>query len=110
MVRLALPLSTLQRVAQHLVFYKKARVVDVYQPHTRIAVAHWVNTTPGSPMAEKFEDWHERHRGRGARFNFSQIVSAFSSGTKLQSVREQLKSEHLNNFDKVFEWFVAEGL
>ena len=40
-VHLALPLSTLQRVAVHLVYWKKARVVDVFQLHTWVAPVVW---------------------------------------------------------------------
>lgn len=108
MVRLALPLSTLQRVAQHLVYWKKARVVDVFQPHTRVAVAPGVDTGPNSLAAERFHEWQRSQKFKSLELTFSEVISAFASGQPLQRVREQLSSGA--DFGRVLEWLVVEGL
>lgn len=117
MVRLALPLGTLQRVAQHLVYWKKARVVDVFQPHTRVAVAPGVNTHVKSPASTRFQEWQRQHKIKGVRITtaltFSEVVSAFSGGRKLEIIEEhfrQLRAVVVVPFREVFEWLVAEGL
>lgn len=116
MVRLALPLSTLQRVAQHLVYWKKARVVDVYNPgSTRVTVAPGVDTRPDSETTRRFLEWQEmekrRRKDKPPEFTFHEIIGAFATGKVLGIVKE--KSFHScspSHFDRIVEWLVAEDL
>lgn len=114
MVRLALPLSTLQRISQHLVYWKKARVVDVFRRDTRVAVAPGVDTSPDSPASTRFHEWQKRcwskssTQNRPSELTFSEVVNAFSGGHSLDHAREQLSPGV--DFDKLLEWLVAEDL
>lgn len=111
MVRLALPLGTLQRVSQHLVYWKKARVVEVFQLDTRVIVVPGVDTTADSPAEERFQKWQKGPKRQfmpGPVLMFSEVIKAFSQGHTLEAVRAKLGQGV--DFDKLVEWLVAEDL
>jgi len=117
MVRLALPLATLQRVAQHLVYWKKARVLEVLQDETRVTVARSLITVD-SALEESFERWYKKNKRQselGHRVTLSETIQAFSKGRSLKQVRTEIKGVDNNNnngvdFDRLLEWLVAEDL
>eukprot|EP00933_Yihiella_yeosuensis_P043911 TRINITY_DN38951_c0_g1_i1.p1 TRINITY_DN38951_c0_g1~~TRINITY_DN38951_c0_g1_i1.p1 ORF type:complete len:365 (-),score=58.76 TRINITY_DN38951_c0_g1_i1:171-1145(-) len=110
MVRLALPLSTLQRVAQHLVFWKKARVVDVLKDQTRVALASGIDMALESDTAAKFYAWRkgDTSKDKNPELTFSEVVIAFKGGKQLAEVRDHFASGA--DFQKVLEWLVAQDL
>jgi len=110
MVRLALPLGTLQRVAQHLVYWKKARVVEPFGQNTRVVVAPGVDTDPHSRVAREFQEWHQQNKTKapGPQLSFSEVLSAFSGGRTLESAKNNLRK--VVEFRKVLAWLVARGL
>jgi len=107
-VQLALPLSTLQRIAQHLIYWRKARLVDVYRQHTRVVLGAGVDHE--SKAAQRFHEWQKRlsHKFKPVELTFPEVISAFSRGHPLQKISEQLGSGA--DFDRILEWLVAEGL
>uniref|UniRef100_A0A7S4RNU7 Nitrogen permease regulator 3 n=1 Tax=Alexandrium monilatum TaxID=311494 RepID=A0A7S4RNU7_9DINO len=107
MVRLALPLSTLQRVSQRLVYLKKARVMDVFRPNTRVAVASGVNMIGFALASKRFHDWQKQRKAKEP--NFFKVAEASRGGCTLRSLQEQLCPD-TEDFSKVLEWFVAEGI
>lgn len=110
-LRLGLPLSTLQRITQHLVYWKKARVVDAFQPQTRVAVQPSANlTSPDSPQATSFRAWlQEQHSPANEGLSFSEVLAAFSRGCQLREAEERLGSRGVD-FGKLLEWLLAEDL
>lgn len=112
MVRLALPLGTLQRVAQHLVYWKKARVVDVFQPTTRLAVTPGITVAQYSAAARRFyhfqEGWQGAQKTKAHQLMFSEVIAACFRGLTLEEVRAEL--DEGVDFNRVLEWFIAEGL
>lgn len=116
MVRLALPLSTLQRVAQHLVFWKKARVVDVFQQQTRVVIAPGVDTAPDSSAAKLFHAFQQRQRAKVpsqkfSEITFSEVVNSFSAGGPLSDAEDRVRRSLSSlDFPQVLEWLVAQGL
>jgi hypothetical protein len=108
MAELALPLSTLQRLSQHLVYWKKACVVDVFRPETRVAVVPGREALTDTTVAQRFAQWRKKHlKEKGG--DLLKVTSAFSGGPPLQTVQERLRLVE-GEMTKVLEWFVAEGM
>lgn len=110
MEQLGLPLSTLQRISQHLIYWRKARLVDVYQNQTRVVLGAGVDSRPDSLAARQFLEWQKglSHKFKPAQLTFSEVILAFSRGHTLQNISEQLGAGA--NFARILEWLVAKGL
>lgn len=112
--RLAIPIRTLQRVAQHLIYWKKMRVVEVFRSGTRIDVRRGADSGPGSPLADRFHEWQQRHfadmlgQGHTVELAFSEVMSAFAGGQPLKEIEQRLR--HVADFDQLLEWLVGENL
>lgn len=111
MVRLALPLGTLQRVAQHLCYWQKAHVIEPFRKKTRVVIAPGVDTVQSSRLSRIFHEWQQLNRARGVNgppLSLSEVLSAFAGGRTVRSASENLR--RIVDFKKVLEWLVAEGL
>lgn len=117
MLRLALPmdkLDRLQRVVQRLVHRRQARVVEVYQEHTRVALAPDAAVGLDSEVARSFKTLRERLassepgiaiEGGAGNPSFPGVVALFGCGQPLKAIRGQLDA-----FDRILEWAVAENM
>merc|ERR1719162_2635101 len=109
MVQLRIPLQTLQLVAKHLLYWRKARVADVFQLGTRVAIAQSLDLTTSSPIAVRYARWQAGRR-RGVGISFPDIIVAFASGGTLQEGRQKLDKMPQADFDRLLSWLVAEGV
>lgn len=108
-VHVALPLETLQRVSQHLVYWKQARVVEVFRPDTRLAVAPGVDSSMDSPASLRFLEWQKRHKFKPLDLSLAKVICAFRGGRTLKHVQEELGSGG-TDVGKILEWMLAEGM
>lgn len=110
----ALPLSTFQRAAQHLVYWKKARVVDRYANDTYVTVAKGIDTRQGSEACKRYDAWQEeeqRVKIKPPELTFQEIIAHFAEGRTLGKIREEFRVNCTNaQFDKIFERLVAEDV
>eukprot|EP00928_Gymnodinium_smaydae_P081396 TRINITY_DN64932_c0_g1_i1.p1 TRINITY_DN64932_c0_g1~~TRINITY_DN64932_c0_g1_i1.p1 ORF type:complete len:517 (+),score=62.16 TRINITY_DN64932_c0_g1_i1:148-1698(+) len=108
--RLALPLATLQRVAQHLVYWRKVRVIDVFSDDTRVAMNPDVDTGPSSEAAKRFlKRPTEKKSQNQPDLKLTEVINKFEYGTTLAKVRRDFEMNP-SAFDEIFEWLVAEEL
>lgn len=122
--RLAAPLRILEVVAQHLVYWKKMRVVELFHDSTRIDVRRGADVSPASSLADRFRRWqrdnpvagrqpvpHIERIGDDGDLELSEVVAAFAGGQQLREAEQKLQaSAPQADFDALLEWLVAEGL
>ena len=108
MIDLGLPISTIQRIAQHLVYWKKARVVPPLSKRLVLALSPSTNVYLNERIREdltvkfliKPEKWH-------------QILYAFSQGKKLADIKEILSDDIpqvQNKFTDLVEYLLSKNV
>jgi hypothetical protein len=104
MIDLGLPISTIQRIVQHLVYWKKARIVP---PLTkRLVLALCPSATVRIPE-------HLRDKFKINYASWLKILHAFSLGAKLADVKESLTEEIpqlQTKFTDIVETLLSEGI
>lgn len=115
MVSIELPLRSLQCIAQHLVFWNKAKIVDIFHPQVRVALNPSV-VTSCSDKEQRFNNWRREVFGRPKKRGYGNqtpsyfdVVNAFAAGKTLEKVRQEFTHGHIE-FQSVFEWVVAEDI
>ena len=98
MIELGLPVSTIQRISQHLVYWKKAKIVPTLNKRTVLILnpAH-VPGSPGiAPTPSLISAFAARYNIRSiplARSIYFKLISLFSGNKNLSDVKEIVSAE-----------------
>ncbi|OLP89811.1 hypothetical protein AK812_SmicGene28692 [Symbiodinium microadriaticum] len=110
------------RAAQHLIVKKKAKVVNVFRPLTRVALAQGIDTSKDSLLAQHFTEWRKKHdpeRGRlskkkerreqkDSKTTFTEALTLFHKGMEIQNVKKEFKDDA--EYQMILGYLVAQGL
>eukprot|EP00930_Biecheleria_cincta_P099874 TRINITY_DN91488_c0_g1_i1.p1 TRINITY_DN91488_c0_g1~~TRINITY_DN91488_c0_g1_i1.p1 ORF type:complete len:540 (-),score=98.13 TRINITY_DN91488_c0_g1_i1:58-1677(-) len=108
---LNLPICTIQKAAQHLVQWKKARVVDVFTEETRVALIPDVDTSAHSLRSQRFQALAQRvapAMDDSSELTFEEVAATFSGGQQLCEIKDYFLSS--SAFEHILEWLLAEDL
>lgn len=108
-----LTFGVLQRTAQHLVYWKKAIVVDTFKDDTRVMLRPGLTHAEIRQAANEFFAWQDdpkQKKGAPANHAFSEVLDAFQ-GAELKTIRAELDlSQAPDYFDRILEWLIAHHL
>ena len=115
MIELGLPISTIQRISQHLVYWKKARIVHPLNKRLVLGLSPngaWAQAGV-SPSAETLNEFRTKFGLKSSENAFSQILFAFSNGKRLSDVKDILTEDipqlH-NKFSELCVFLLAKGV
>lgn len=111
MIELGLPISTIQRISQHLIYWKKAKIVHPLNKRLVLALSPEFVGSPGiRPPPHVWEEFKVKFGMFKSEAVWYQTLHAFSLGKRLGDVRESLVEEipqFISKFSELCAFLIA---
>ena len=94
MIELGLPVSTIQRISQHLVYWKKAKIVPTLNKRTVLILNPSLDhIAPSADLLSRFASRYNIRSHSIARSIWFTLLNMFSNGQSLSEIKESVLSE-----------------